>query len=101
MGQGGETLGGIELFKNLPAADLTALAGRCQWGRYTTDLSDIRSSFAFPQSFFLVLSGGTAAIPQIPLQESNTPVGMSSTDLQRKDNKTKPKIKARITAQTA
>ena len=61
MGQDEQTLGGIELFENLPALDLKALAKRCRWRRYTADQQIVGHLDETGDVFFIV-EGSVRAI---------------------------------------
>ncbi len=54
MGQDEETLGGIELFENLPPRDLKALARRCRWHRYTAGQQIVGHKDETRDVFFIV-----------------------------------------------
>lgn len=61
MGQDEETLGGIELFENLPPRDLKALAKRCLWRRYTAD-QHIVGHLDKTRDVFFIVEGRVRAI---------------------------------------
>ena len=61
MGQDEETLGGIELFENLPVPDLKALASRCLWRRYTVD-QQIVGHLDQTRDVFFIVEGSVRAI---------------------------------------
>ena len=61
MGRDEETLGGIELFENLPAHDLKALASRCLWRRYTAD-QQIVGHMDQTRDVFFIVEGSVRAI---------------------------------------